>query len=59
LKKKDEIGMPAAIQDAVNAVVALRQSTSDRIESLVQTNFSRLIANDPGLRAIEVISVNS
>jgi TatD DNase family protein len=46
LKKTDEIGMPAAIKDVVNALAALRQSTPDRIESLIEKNFSRLIAND-------------
>jgi TatD DNase family protein len=47
LKKTDEIGMPAAIKAVVNALAELRQSTRDQIESVVQTNFSRLIANDP------------
>ena len=46
LKKNDEIGMPTAIKTVVNKVAELRQSTPERIESLVQTNFSRLIAND-------------
>jgi TatD DNase family protein len=46
LKKNDEVGMPTAIKDVINAVAALRQSTPDRIESLVEKNFSRLIAND-------------
>ena len=54
LKKTDEIGMPAAIKKVVNAVADLRQSTPEQIELLVQTNFSRLIANDPRLRAIGV-----
>ena len=47
LKKTDEIGMPTAIKDVINALAALRQSTPDRIESLVQINFFRMIANDP------------
>jgi TatD DNase family protein len=46
LKKNDEVGLPTAIKDVINAVAALRQSTPDRIESLVEKNFSRLIAND-------------
>jgi TatD DNase family protein len=46
LKKNDEIGMPTAIQNVVNKVAELRQTPPERIESLVQTNFSRLIAND-------------
>jgi TatD DNase family protein len=49
LKKNDEVGMPTAIKDVAKAVAELRQSTSDEIESLVQTNFLLLIANDPWL----------
>jgi len=52
LKKNDEIGMPAAIKDVVNALAELRQSTPDHVESLVQANFSRLIADDPWLQKI-------
>ena len=52
LKKNDEIGMPAAIKDVVNALAKLRQSTPEQIESLVQANFSRLIADDPWLQKI-------
>jgi TatD DNase family protein len=52
LKKNDEIGMPAAIKDVVNAVAELRKSTSERIEKLVHANFLRLIANDPSLYEI-------
>jgi hypothetical protein len=50
LKKNDEIGMLTAIKDVVNALASLRQSTPHQIASLVQTNFSRLIANDPCVR---------
>jgi len=46
LNKNDEIGMPTAIQNVVNKVAELRQSTPERIENLVHTNFSRLIAGD-------------
>ena len=49
LKKNDEVGMPTAIKDVVNALTELRQSTREKIESLVQSNFSRLIADDPYL----------
>jgi TatD DNase family protein len=49
LKKNDEIGMPAAIKDVVNAIAELRQSTTVEIQRLVQTNFSRLMADDPWL----------
>ncbi|MGH7796526.1 MAG: TatD family hydrolase [Candidatus Binatia bacterium] len=47
LKKDDEVGMPTSIQNVVNTVAELGQTTPEGIESLVQTNFSRLIANDP------------
>jgi TatD DNase family protein len=53
LKKNDEIGMPTAIKDVVNALAELRQSTPDHVESLVQVNFSRLIADDPWLHEIQ------
>jgi len=46
LKKNDEVGMPTAIKDVVNAQAELREATPERIESLAQSNFSRLIAND-------------
>jgi len=49
LKKNDEIGMPRAIKDVVNAIAYLRQVTPESIESLVQANFMRLIADDPSL----------
>ncbi|HEV8724037.1 MAG TPA: TatD family hydrolase [Candidatus Binatia bacterium] len=58
---KNEVGMPTAIEKVVEALAALRQSTREEIESLVQTNFMRLIANDPWLREIEsrLLSRNS
>jgi TatD DNase family protein len=49
LKKNDEIGMPVAIKDVVNALAQVRQLTIEQIQNLIQTNFSRLIANDPWL----------
>ena len=52
LKKNDEVGMPTAIKDVVNALAQLRQSTPEKIESLVHSNFSRLIADDPWLQKI-------
>jgi len=52
LKKNDEVGMPAAIQNVVDKVAGLRRSTSQKLESLVQANFSRLIANDSWLQEI-------
>jgi TatD DNase family protein len=50
LKKNDEVGMPMAIKNVFSALANLRQSTSETIESLVQTNFARLVANDQWLR---------
>jgi TatD DNase family protein len=52
LKKTDEVGMPTAIKKVVETLAALRESTPGEIESLVQTNFLRLIANDPWLQEI-------
>jgi len=49
LKKNDEVGMPRAIADVVNAIAKLRQSTSAQIEKTVQCNFARLIQDDPWL----------
>ncbi len=50
LKKNDEVGMPTAIKTVVEGVAELRRSTSEEIDkSLVQTNFLRLIADDPWL----------
>jgi len=49
LKKNDEVGMPTAIKNVVNALADLRQSTPKEIESLVQANFSRLTVDDPWL----------
>jgi len=47
LKKNDEIGMPLAMKDVVNALAELRKSTPEKIEALVQANFTRLIDDDP------------
>ncbi len=49
LKKNDDVGMPTAIKNVVNALADLRQSTPEEIESLVQANFSRLTVDDPWL----------
>lgn len=49
LKKNDEVGMPTAISKVVQAVAEVRKSPPEQVESLVQKNFSRLIANDPWL----------
>jgi TatD DNase family protein len=50
LKKNDEVGMPTAIKEVVTALAGLRGSTPEQIETLVQINFTRLIANDPWVR---------
>jgi TatD DNase family protein len=52
LKKTDEIGMPVAIKDVLDALAKLRQTAPNKIASLVHANFSRLIANDPSLQEI-------
>jgi len=46
LNKNDEIGMPTAIQNVVEAVAELRNSTPERIERLVEANFGRMIEDD-------------
>jgi len=46
-----EVGMPRAIEKVVNALAELRQSTPEEIESLVQSTFIRLVANDPWLQS--------
>jgi Tat protein secretion system quality control protein TatD with DNase activity len=53
LRKNDEVGMPTAIKKVIEALAALRESTPEEIESLVQTNFIRLIANDPWLNEVK------
>jgi len=50
LKKTDEVGMPKAIEDVLHTLATLRQTNPKKIESLVQTNFCRLIDNDPKLK---------
>ena len=52
LKKSDEVGMPTAIKEVINALTEVRQSTLAQIESLVHANFSRLIVDDPWLQEI-------
>ena len=55
LKKNEEVGMPVAVKDVVKALATLRQSTPEKIESLVHTNFCRLIANDPWLKSAHAL----
>ena len=50
LKKNDEIGMPMAIRDVVDALAGVRQSTPEDITRLVHANFSQLISDDFRLR---------
>jgi TatD DNase family protein len=58
LKKNDEVGMPTAIKDVVNSLAELRQSTPEQIESLVQRNFTRLIANDPWIQSAHALKLS-
>jgi TatD DNase family protein len=56
LKKNDEIGMPTAIKEIVDALAGLRQSTLEKMESLVQANFTRLITHDPWLKKFRTLT---
>ncbi len=42
-------GMPAVIKDVIEALAKLRKTTTEDIMQTVQTNFLRLIQNDPWL----------
>lgn len=55
LKKNDEIGMPTAIKDVVEALAELRHSIPEQIVELVHENFATLVANDPWLREFSTI----
>jgi TatD DNase family protein len=55
LKKNEEIGMPTAIKDVINALAELRQSTPEKIESLVHSNFTRFIAGDPWIGDFKIL----
>jgi TatD DNase family protein len=58
LKRNNEIGMPAAIVDVVNAVAMLRNSTPAKITETVHANFKRMIHNDPHLLSfIKILDV--
>ena len=59
LKKDDAVGMPVAIERVVDAVAAVRHSTPSQIQSLVQVNFTRLIANDPCLKTAHALISDS
>ena len=52
LKKNDEIGMPRAINKVVSALAMLRNVAPAEIEKIVQANFARLVADDPGLPSV-------
>ena len=49
---KGTVGMPLAIQQVVQAVAELKQSTVESIAQTVEKNFSRLIKDDPWLAGI-------
>ena len=55
LKKNDEVGMPLAITDVVNAVATLRDSTPAEITRIVHANFARMIHDDPHLMSARQI----
>lgn len=50
LEKNDEVGMPTAIKDVVWSIAQLRHTTSEKVESTVQANFTQLIADDLWIR---------
>jgi len=56
LKKNDEVGMPTAIREVVEALAEVRQSIPEKIESLVQATFTRLITHDPWLEKFRTLS---
>jgi TatD DNase family protein len=55
LKKTDEVGMPTAIKTVVEELASLRRLTPEEIESLVHTNFTRLIGNDPWVQSAPAV----
>ena len=57
LKKNDEVGMPMAIKDVVGSIAQLKHTTSEKIESTVQTNFAQLIADDLWIRKLAPLLV--
>jgi len=59
LKKTDEVGMPNAIEQVVEALANLKLSTAERIEALVHRNFVRLVADDPRLQHVRARLLNS
>jgi TatD DNase family protein len=52
LKKSDEVGMPIAIQEVVDRIADVRQSTPEQIAQSVRENFRRLIGDDPWLHRV-------
>jgi TatD DNase family protein len=55
LNKNDEIGMPTAIQNVVDKVAELRQSTSAHVKQLIHANFARMIEDDRWLDDIRPV----
>ena len=52
LKKDDELGMPSAITSVINTLATVRRALTRRSSNrLVEENFTRLVGDDPGLRA--------
>jgi len=52
LEKHDALGMPSAITGVLDALANIRSASSNTIEAIVQSNFARLVGDDPGLRTI-------
>jgi TatD DNase family protein len=52
LKKHDDLGMPNAIKSVIAALAEVRDASPEKIETVVQQNFARLIGDDPGLRNV-------
>ena len=52
LKKDDDLGMPSAITSVINTLATVRGASPAIIEALVEENFTRLVGDDPGLRAV-------
>ena len=59
LKKNDQVGMPTAIRDVLNALAAFRRSTFEEITRSIHRNFTRLIAGDPWLQGIQSTLLSS
>lgn len=55
---KGVVGMPVQIRKVVDQLARVRNMSPPAVSRLVQTNFSRMIENDPWLRHIAVLLAN-